>query len=363
MIDYFANLAVRALVPESTVQPRFAPLYAPRRGLAAEPLAGRLYEHEAPDAADATDEVAKDRVTTPSGGDVPSGQQFSSQPPSRPELIPDLSRRRAAGTVPLTPPLESETEVVGKIRDTAASLPAVASTPLRPEPRVLKRPLLAGSELSLRSVSAEPEQGESKRVADVQDEVAFDIAGAGEPPYHKSRVLERRSGARRAFPGLAGENGIADHQSFSGGEIIGTASREPAHVVRKNEIAAAGTPRGPGSQPTTLPATVSPQDVEPSMSYRRPEASGAEYSAVPAYGRAVPVPHWARAPIASATPPIRSEVQRSRQSEGLPDIHVTIGRVEVRALPPGHSEKPLVKRGRPAMNLQDYLRHRQGSRE
>jgi hypothetical protein len=63
-------------------------------------------------------------------------------------------------------------------------------------------------------------------------------------------------------------------------------------------------------------------------------------------------------PLAVPTPaPRRQELQR----EAAPAIQVTIGRVEVHAVPAETSARP-ARPASPALSLEDYLRQRNGGR-
>ncbi|MBX3057990.1 MAG: hypothetical protein KF770_16105 [Anaerolineae bacterium] len=110
--------------------------------------------------------------------------------------------------------------------------------------------------------------------------------------------------------------------------LVEIVREQPIQPLPPVAAAPVGVPE-PASQPTTDPAAIRPEQIKPF---------------IPANGRA---PHHPP-PV---TPP-----------EPAPTVHITIGRIEVRATPPPPAKAAQKQPRTPVLSLDDYLRQRNGGR-
>jgi len=132
--------------------------------------------------------------------------------------------------------------------------------------------------------------------------------------------------------------------------------QEPARSFDDTEPVSAAAPRERDGSPREHAAS-------PRERVANPEASMPERvpSPIPAMNRITPSRIVSESQPALRMQPVARPPRIHHQSPSAPDVHITIGRVEVRAVPA--AEPP--SRGRSAvpsslMNLDDYLRRRDG---
>lgn len=115
----------------------------------------------------------------------------------------------------------------------------------------------------------------------------------------------------------------------------GVESMEPAEM----------TPLRPAAIPTRHPVSAQPAALNWAAEVKRPRAH----------------PVQAVTPRSSPEfPPAVSTPTRSRRAQAEPTVHITIGRVEVKATPAPATPKRTQKANQPVLSLNDYLRDRAG---
>jgi hypothetical protein len=345
MSDYLGNLAAKSLEAVATIRPRLSSFYeAPQRGFAlpAEPAEIVEERSDAPAISAQTREKRVVATAKPAavianapntGGlaNVVADFVVDEIQPRTATIAPAIvsNENSMAAAAPPTPRVAAD-RVAGPAF-TSSSSPvandAVSESPREPERRHASPAIMAAE----RAV---------ERAPDSATDVEF-----REPPRIEARIATRiTEQSAHPQPHAANEPPVLGRGPLVAPELPSPSRRSHEEITRN----------------------VSNDFVPPRESPRR-ENRGAETPELPSPS-AVATPHRITPSriVAEARPSLRVQpmprsIRPDRQPPAAPDVHVTIGRVEVRAVPA--AEPP--SRARSAapsalMNLDDYLRRRDG---
>lgn len=135
-------------------------------------------------------------------------------------------------------------------------------------------------------------------------------------------------------------------------------STSPASLMAK-PVAPRITPSA--SEAPARPALRTRADTRPETRPRREAVETHRTELVPARQRRSETPPVLMPASRPVQAPASSRVQAAREIEPAPPaIHVTIGRIEVRATAPAVAPTPGARRAAPTLSLEDYLRSRGG---
>jgi len=336
--DFLQRLVSRALDEDSAIEPRLPSMFEPAS--VSSPDAGAAWQ-DAP--AHAFDQAVEDRA---GDGDVEAGRPQAKADPT-PMLGHDVL------SAPVTP-VSAEPMPLAKQPDPR---PAAARDAGRPQTKVDPTPILSHD---VPSTAAIPKRLEPMPLAKQPDPRPAAARDAEPPP----QPLSSRPAAavrRRSSP-------VARNESAASAEHV--PPKVVDVVLRELHPAAGDVAPREGRLPTTGPdhREASP----PRMASR--DVSGMDERANPpartdpndTRGTLVPVSTAAaqRIVVAAAAPyrPPRDQAPVG-QTDAAPVVNVTIGRLEVRAVPAGAMAKPhSERRGAQPMTLDDYFKQRRGER-
>jgi hypothetical protein len=351
MSDYLSNLAAKSLDSVATIRPRLASFYeAPQRGFALPP-----------EPAAETGEVTNDVVSMPAqpreGRAAPSKRPAVTDDPPDAAVDGDHIQPRAAritATVVNDERSETPTPAPRTPRRTVDHVPEAAAVTSLPEPPIADA-----------AVSETPREQRQRR------NVPATTAGPDRAVERKSDSVPRaemaqveRIAARVAPPEEQPEVGARKAETESPVAIAGNRQRpyvqpeSPSLSLRPRQepVRSFGDTEPAGAASRREPVT------SPRERLANPEASPERLtSSIPAMNRITPSRIVSESQPALRVQPVARSPRISHQSPSAPDVHITIGRVEVRAVPA--AEPP--PRGRSTatsglMNLDDYLRRRDG---
>jgi hypothetical protein len=315
MSGLLSHLVRRTLSPETAVRP-----LRPRRFVGEAPPA---VEPDRPardgrfDQANETRAIPRGRATLAPAG-IEESDEAPRLPAAEPRPRPTADRQEAPGPAPPGPP-------IGPVRSTTVAIEAVE------DGRPVVRPAPAGERPHAPAAEPRLEQVKPRRrrhLVEEADELVEPIAG--DPPTAAQTARPVPSAAK---PGAARASPAAE------------APRDEAPTAR-----AADRPR---------PVIQVVRPVEAPSAIPRPRAA-ATTTAEPEAGSASSPPPAAPA-LAPSLRVRRPEAHRAKATP--PDVHITIGRVEIRAVAaiaaPERQAKPAP---RPVESLADYLARRDGQR-
>jgi len=348
MSDCLSNLVARSLEAVATIRPRLASFYeAPQRGFA-------LPLEPSEETGEVTNDVVampaqprEDRAAAPSKRAVVTADspEESIQPCAASITAAAVSDETSA--IP-TPTPSAPRRTVDRIAETAA-----VTSP--PAPRieddvVSETPQERRERRKVPVTVAEPDrevERESDSVTRVEmaqvERIAVRVAPPEEQPEAEARQAETEP------PVLIARNRQRPHAQPESPPLSLRLHQEPAHSFDDPEPISAVSPRERVGSPHERVA-----NPEPSL----PERVA---SPIPAMNRITPSRIVSEPQPALRMQPVARSHRIHHQAPSAPDVHITIGRVEVRAVPA--AEPP--SRGRSAapsglMNLDDYLRRRDG---
>jgi hypothetical protein len=330
MSDYLANLAARSLAPERSVQPRLAARFEPVVGVSPG------WTDPAPEAPPLLAEVVEGGVAArpaPTRPSEPRGQR--AVPPEEPieePARPRRSRRRAAESDP-----EPAPEPVRWEGARAPRPPETRELPEPPEIRSVPARRPPPRPLSHLPPTLSPGEG--------RDATANPSFQAVSPQF-----LPSPGG------GTAGEGRGAGGEGASRMAPLPSPSPPPPRPAPVTEDRATlGPPPRTRRAGTVEPVAPREEPPRPAVLPRPspPPAAQAPRPAPPT--RVLVEPRVSVAP--PAPPPVPSAPIRAAEAPE-PTIHVTIGRIEVRATPPPAQPSRPRQAASSALSLEEYLRRR-----
>ncbi|HEV7486144.1 MAG TPA: hypothetical protein VGQ65_10715 [Thermoanaerobaculia bacterium] len=349
MSDYLSNLAARSLEAVATIRPRLPSFYeAPQRGVAlpAEPAAEIGAEHTENEAVAATARPRQERAPSPSkrssvtvdGSDADAAAD-TIQPRVEPIAVaaPHEARAVLAPDSPTFQPAVDRVEAPAAF--TARPVPPVDIKSDAPRQRHGRGEVSARSdEVQLPKVRRATESETSVEVTQPAP-IAASIAPQTGQPTTVRRQSEPESPALRAAqrPHAQPESPSPAFRSPEEPARTAFADHEPAGATPRRERDATPEPHLAERVPPPIPTV---RRLTPSRIVSDPQ---------PAL-RVQPVPRSSR-----------MHPRMNPQAPPAPDVHITIGRVEVRAIPAAAT--PARARSGSAsgpMSLDDYLRRRDG---
>lgn len=352
MSDYLSNLAARSLEAVPTIRPRLASFYeAPQRGFALPPEPAAETGEVTDDVVAMPAEPREDRATPPSKrpvitADAPDAADTGDIDPSRSASIPAVIVNDETSAIPTPappPPRRTADRVAEPTPVTSPTAAPIANT------GVSETPLEQRGRRKVPATLAEPDRAverasDSTRAEMAQvDRIVVRVA----PPEEHDEAEARQ--AETEPPAV-----IARHRQPSHAQ-----PKSPPLSLRPQEEAA---PSFDDPEPVNI---ASPRERigPPRERMANPEPPTPERlsSPIPAMNRITPSRIVAESQSALRVQPVARSPRIHHQSPSAPDVHITIGRIEVRAVPT--AEPP--PRGRSVaptgvMNLDDYLRRRDG---
>jgi hypothetical protein len=365
MSDYLTQLVARSLAMAPVVRPRSMPLFAPERGIVQPAFAPEP-------SLEATTAAATPRPFYDGGLSAPQAplatiQPHVDQPQTLSDMVSATPRQHPAPPVPpgLIEPLAdgaSLSEPVAPRRQPAHIVPEPLSSLVAIQPT----PVLAAENGPPRGdVVADrpaPQRLVIERVA--VPEASYSVAPPHPAPSSPETIAPRRQPAQvvpQPLPSSAAQLSSpaiqpAPEPAPQRLVIEQTIVLEPSHSA--DPLRPAPSPQVV-EQPRVVPAAAGAQPTPPSHS----QSMMAQPSVLPAASIIQPARRSMPAtnvPSARRSTPPTVAPQPAATTE--PTIHVTIGRIEVRAAPPPTPAARPRSAPVPAMSLDDYLRERGGGR-
>ncbi|MGI8587623.1 MAG: hypothetical protein ACR2M0_08060 [Chloroflexia bacterium] len=334
MSDFLGNLAARALGAVPTVRPRPASLFEPVTAAAASPT----------EAFDVWDAAPAPMPTAP------------------PRLLPEPSGVRPQPPVPAAVPLGEPHSALRTPHSAIKREALTDATDLgtaRPMPSAWPQvPALLASEHRLTdeqppthiSQATQPSRGGAVRTTDVAHTRAAETAAVrvGQGAAETAAIREAVETATIPTPHSALRT---PHSSGTAVQLAGSSEsrilqsldataqpiRNPQSAIRNQAVAA-------GESSVSQNSEATPQLI------RTPHSALRTQSVV------------AQPQVRAYTPPAAEADRGQAQGQVEPTIHVTIGRIEVRATPQPSGARPRQPTPAPALSLEDYLSGRGGGR-
>jgi hypothetical protein len=345
MSDYLSNLAARSLDAVATIRPRLTSFYeAPQRGFALPP-----------EPAEDTREVTNDVVAMPA-----QPQEVRAAPPSKGPVVDDDIQRpsaRTTATVVSDETIAAPAAVLPNLQRpvNCVSTPAALSSPSSPP--------TADDAVS----ETRPEQRRRPEVLAVADEVTVTTERTPASATHVEIAQAERIAMHAATPEEQHQVRLLQSESEPPPAAARNRQRPRAQPESRSRSLRPDQDQAPALDDTepARAVSVSPREhlVSPHERVANPEPSLPERVPPP-----LPTPHRITPSriVAESQPALRLQpVPRPspirRRSTSAPDVHITIGRVEVRAV--AAAEPPARARSAAPsglMNLDDYLRRRDG---
>jgi hypothetical protein len=214
-----------------------------------------------------------------------------------------------------------------------------------------------------RAPAASPAGSERRRVRPERGRPPDEVVEIAEPRVRRVRKRGDLVEPTRGTEGLApveAARSAADPEGLQAGAI-----EETRQVAAPSPPAPAPMPqtppipaRVPDAQPPREPGPVGDVDRPPALPRTRPPTA----SQIATDRRPEPAVSIQPASIPPISPVVGSRRLRMARSADPPIVRITIGRIDVRAVPPEaptEVKKPPTRR-RPAMSLEDYLKRRNG---
>ncbi len=274
------------------------------------------------------------------------------------DLFTTLAREAAGVPMAVAPRGRSRFEVPPLPLNLASEAEEEAPAPIdTPPPRTASPRPKIRAEPQDSAVAQSPAQTphalshEPAHLVDVEDDPVSQIESGGEPKRAGRQPASQKPEPVRDAPEIA------------------RATLEPVH----EPVKAASAFPAPASESARFAAVQDESDgLAPRALAIPPEAAVAPQRRAPPHVETIPprivVPESVKPDAAARTPGEAGRAQHSpalrRQAVSPPAVHVTIGRVEVRAVMPPPAAKPAPaapKPVRPAMSLADYLEQRNRS--
>ncbi|MCX6922910.1 MAG: hypothetical protein NT154_06830 [Verrucomicrobia bacterium] len=214
------------------------------------------------------------------------------------------------------------------------------------------------------------------RITDPLFETEHDLPPSGEASEKGQSVHDRTASIQSilatAFTPATPVKGEPATERTSA-DLVRSPAAEPAMraFAAESQAVVEPTAESPHKQPAVWPRTTQPAE----LTQRQPIVGDAKpASHPPASAERTPATHRAAPLLIPAIAPIPRAALASRESaraetafvtdadsSPAPTIHVTIGRVEVRAIMPAAQFTPPPARSAPKLSLDDYLRSRNGA--
>jgi hypothetical protein len=321
MADFFSRLIESTQAKPAVVQPRLAPLFAPGPALPAAP---------APVAA---------------SGEPGEGTSFTASPASRAErrslLGEDTEPRKHTGTPPASQQPLSQSKPQEKAEwETIDQPPVNAPLPARPD---RSDPTASFGPPKLKETTVSPEKAGPE-----------DATHLAPPPLQLSRGSQLAPRTPRPLsPPVRlpeGDTQVSNTPPSLERIFTAAASAKPADSIPAKPGTAFPAPRSQRGDGEPGPRPVSPR---PRSVQVEPENTRSQLSLLSP----------ANPPSLSASRKVEKEKPQA-QPPAAPAIHISIGRVEVRALMPAQSQptSPAQARPGPPLSLDDYLRAQDGGK-
>jgi hypothetical protein len=345
MSDYLSNLAARSLEAVATIRPRLTSFYeAPQHGFAlpAEPGEAVAMEGEAVDLGPAQRREARDLLTRDMTAAANEPLHAEDARPRTPLIAPVVAYDAASEASP-----RASSDEPSKPQPAIDHLAPFAASPAPPMPPPVADKVGhdAPRERRVRGEVAAPVVAADR----VPDSVAYVEAVAARriveqiPPPQEARAAEPRHAETTTIAAASREpDARLETPAYSRSSPV-----EPARAMFADRAVPVGvTPRR--ERERTEPVSPEPK---PPLPEREPLSTPFPHRITPS--RIVVEPRQA-----PHVQPVPRSPRTHRQPPAAPDVHVTIGRVEVRAVPA--AEPPSRSRSVPSslMSLEDYLRKR-----
>jgi hypothetical protein len=378
--DFASYQAARVLDPSGLVRPRLASRFEPPVG-----VQGWVEQHQWMQ--QLTGQHRLDTAAAPAGRVAAAA--FEAPPlagPSTPVATPVPRTGRGPGPGP--PAVAERPAAAGpRVAGPGPGPPAVAERPAVAGPRVAGPgpgpPAAAERPAVAERPAAGPGPGRQTRTR-------ADAAGA----VHRTELTDLAA-LPQGRPEPAGERARPTPATGARVSATGTPSTPPPRAAR-GRAASSGSPSGPRDEPSELPngwATAVASAAAPEASTATPPPQAARQRALP--GPAAPPPPrqdatlatvhtpnspavgparppGAGAPVAVAAVPVvddtdgrpsqagQAEQRGPTVTESEPTVNVTIGRIEVQAVPAAAPRPRRERRAPPVMTREEYLRRRLG---
>jgi hypothetical protein len=326
MSDYLSNLAGRSLATVATIRPRLASFYeSPQRGFGRQAEAGA--------------EIAEERDAPAASAQSREVHAVALEKPAVPDAFPRPIVNVIADEI--QPRAATITTAAG--RDETSVAAAAPPPPRFAADRLAASPFTPSPEDVVREPPRAPEHREVAPAITAPDHVDGTRHSPSDVEVRHQRRATRITPAQfvNAQPHVAKEPPVLAREPLIASELPSLSHKE---ITRS-----------------------AASDFAPSGSPPRREHSGAEIpelelpSRLPAATphRITPSRIIAESQPAFRVPPMPRSIRPDRQPAAAPDVHITIGRVEVRAVAAAEPA-PRARSAAPAapMNLDDYLRRR-----
>lgn len=356
MTDYLTRLAHRALSAAPAVRPRLPSVYEPGVGLegsdaAARERPGRTTPlpsgRSTPRASAATEDTAPAARASESG---------------RPDLAPEASPTtfQAANVPapnPVTPPPAPTPPFAGNVATSASLPPGAVRSSRFAEPDAGLSPATGTAQRAAspagpgnQETVTQPDLSRSTAAAGYTGEASVRAPSALTGSVAAAAVASSATSPTRA-PAAPNTSPVEQNEGFA---VVPTSTESSPGGPALNAAGTRSPPAARGDLAASTPQTVdAPRLIEP-RAVRRPKASAAELEPARPQVRpnAFPVREEARVPESATSSAMQSK---------SPDIHVTIGRVEIRARMVQPARAPGSQPTRPGLSLEAYLQGRNGA--
>ncbi len=366
MSDFLGNLAARALGAAPTVRPRAASLFEPVAAAAASPTEA----FDEWDAAPAPIPTEPPRLLPAPPGMRSQRPVIAAKPFGEPE--PSESAARAALTEAMDPSRAAAAPQGEALTEAADTTRAELSPQLLRSTREALEHRLTDEQTPAQPFSA-PQPGRGK--ATHAPDVAYTRPATDKGHQAAAETAAIREAAGTAIMATPHSALRTPHSPGAAVRETGQAAAEATPVI-SNPHPAPRTPHSPGtavqlagsSEGRTLQgldATAQP--------IRKQAVAAGENSVLQTSEAATPLirtPHSAlrtqsivaQPQVRAYTPPAAEADRGQAQGQAEPAIHVTIGRIEVRAVQQPSGARPRQLAPAPALSLEDYLNGRGGKR-
>jgi hypothetical protein len=365
-IDFLGNLAVRALQPELTVQPRLPSRFEPIphvggpgpnlaqfeekvENVGTEP--GPVAFRPSAEAATLTPEESPN-VTNPATSEPASERKRPLANEAR-ATEPDTRDPRDSDSSPLSAILSSvrnparpaptfDSQARFATPDTFVRTPEEAepTTPVTPAASVSQEQKVVPARVISGTVASQPPQ----RVEPAGPRPGVVGEEAPQSPRLSSATPGRRGPSRDRFSGSNGR------ESATGTDYLASLASKAAPIQRTSSPG-----RTEGSNEKTSPIASKREPIDPL-------ASGREQIPLQRHAQgdraSTTVPHQSHFALRPLPTAVLATVVPERRETPTPTIHVTIGRVEVRAVTTPAGTKPAVSKPKKPISLNQYLRER-----